>query len=120
MAQDLLVHAGKGVIGLHPQLHPGDVLDLDLGTVIGGPHHDLAELLLILQAVGQAHRIGELGARRGRFGTELAARNDHALGPDGLHDFRNRNAQMGQAVGFDPDAHGVVAGTQARSPGRYP
>jgi hypothetical protein len=76
-----VVHAGKGVVGLHAQFHPGDVFDFDLGTVRGGPDDDFAEFLGILQAVGQADRVGELGARRGRLGAELAARVPPRSGP---------------------------------------
>jgi len=110
------VHAGEGVVGLHPQFYPGDVLEFNLGTVFRGAHDDLTELLGILQAVGQAHGIGELSTRGGWLRAELAARDDHTLSTDGVHDLGHGNTQMGKAVGFDPDAHGVVAGTENVDP----
>ncbi len=88
------------------------MLDLDLGAVFLRTHHDLAEFLFGLQTVGQAHRIGELRSRRGRLGAELAPGHDHVLGPDGVHDLGNADAQVGQLVGLDPDAHGIIGGPQ--------
>ena len=55
--------------------------------------------------------VRELIARWSRLCTEFTTRHHHTLGTNGINDFRHRYTKMGQYVRLDPDAHGVVGGT---------
>ena len=108
----LVVDPRKGQIFFHTQFNPGNILYFDLGAALAGAHHDFTEFFFVLQPFGQTHRVCQFGARRGRLASQLAARHDHALGTNRVHYFGNGDPQLGQAVGLDPDPHGIIGGTQ--------
>jgi len=87
------------------------MLKFHLGSIRLGTNCDFAKFFLILQTLGHAHCVGELGTRRCRFSAELATRNNYALGTDRIHDFWNRYTQVRESVGLYPDTHRIVAGT---------
>ena len=74
--------------------------------------HDLPKCVRGIEALGKSHCVGEFRSGRGGFGTQFSSRYDHILLVDGLDDLRNRQSHFREAVGLDPDAHGIIRGSQ--------
>ena len=67
-----------------------------------GAEHDVAELLLGLEAALGAHGVGELLPRRHRLAADLAGGVHGVLRLDGVDDLRDGDAQLGQLVRAAP------------------
>ncbi len=104
--------AADGVVEHRPQLETRDVLEPDLRSVRVGADDDVAELLLVEQAPLRPNRVGVLRAGRRRRAADLAGRAQLVLLVDRVDDVGNRHAQARDAIGPEPDAHGVVAAAE--------
>ena len=75
-----------------------------------GADDDFAEFLGGHEAAGRLYGVGELGARwRGRP-ADLAGRDQDILLLDRRGNVRNGQAQLGQLIRLDPDAHRIFEG----------
>jgi len=108
----LAVEPALLAIVLGAKFDAGNIADAHDRAVWVGAQHDAAELLGALQATLRAHRVGELLAPRNRLGTNRSGRIDGVLRIDGVDDLRDRDVQLGQLVGLDPQPHRILAGTE--------
>jgi len=94
------------------ELDARDVAHAQHRAIRIGTHQDGAELLRIREPAGGAdvELVGGVVARRLR--PDAPERRDLVLRADGVHDVGRGQAERGQAVGLEPDAHGVVAGAE--------
>ena len=102
--------------------HQRIVLDTQLDArYVLDPHHtaaciltydDIAKLFRCNQPALCLHRIGEFLARRSRFATDLSGRIHRILRIDRTDYVGHRDAELGQHIGFEPDAHGVLSRTE--------
>ena len=83
-----------------------------LGTIWRRADDDFTKLIFVLQAIREAHRVGEFIAGGCGFCAKLATRYNHALATDGIDNFRNRYTQVSEAIGFDPDTHRIITGAE--------
>ena len=109
------VQAHVNLVVLAAQFNACDVLEQHLRTVRVGTHHDVAELLRCLEAPGRLYGVGKLGAGRCGFATDLSRRHQHVLLGDRPGDIRDCQAELGQLVRPDPDAHRVFRDTAAEN-----
>ena len=79
-------------------------------------HHDLAKFLGHHQAPLRTDGVGELLALGRRFSAHLARRVHGVLRFQRGDDLGNRYAQLGQLIGFHPNAHGVLAAEHLHAP----
>ena len=72
-------------------------------------HHDLSKLLGRSETALRANGVGEfLTFGHGRP-ADLSGRVHGVLRLDCAHDFRHRDRELGELIGLDPQAHGILA-----------
>ena len=64
------------------------------------------------QAPLRQHRVREFLARRHRVAAQLAGRVDGILGLQGARDLADRDVELRQRVGIDPEPDGVLRGAE--------
>src|SRR5204863_9367372 len=111
-AARLAVRATDLAIVERAELDAGDVAESDDRSVWIRSHRNPAKLLGRLQPPLRADGVTELLSGRHRLGADLAGRVDGALLLDGAHELGDREPELGQAIGLDPDPHRVVAGAE--------
>ena len=102
------VEAAFAVLRGGAEFDAGDVLDLEGGAVGIGADDDLAELGGRGQAALGLQVDLELGLVAGGAGADAADGGLHVLLLDGEDDVAGREVEAYEAVGVEPDAHGVV------------
>ena len=106
------VVAADRVVQHRAELEARHVLEEHLRAVGVAADDDVAELLLVEQAPLRLDGVGVLGPRHRGRPADLAGRGDLVLLVDGVHDVRDRDPELRDAVGPEPDAHGVVAAAE--------
>ncbi len=84
-----------------------NVLEVDHRTVGAGAHHDIAEGFGIIQPSLRDQGEGDLSGAVVRCGADGADGGLHILVADGRRNFVDADAEGGDAVGIEPDAHAV-------------
>ena len=108
-AARLAIDAGDLLIILRPQLDARNVLQAHDRAIRIRAHGNLAELFGCLQAALGAHHVSLLFALWRGFSADLSRRIDRALLLHGARNVGNGQSELGEQVGLDPDAHGVIA-----------
>src|SRR5207248_2209871 len=104
----LTTHPPTLAVDLRAEFDARDVPE-PYGRAVGiEAHDDVAELLGRDQAPLCPHGVGELLPLRRRLPAELAGRVYRVLLLDGTLQVGHRQAEPGDLIGLDPDAHGVV------------
>ncbi len=103
--------AGDGVV-LRAHLDAGNVLDAHDAAIGRGAHDNICEFFGRGQPALRADRIGELLSLGRRLTADLAGRVHRVLRLDGGDDLRYGDGESCQLIGFDPEAHGVLAGAE--------
>ncbi len=102
------VEAPRLVVGQGAQLDARHVPEAHHRALGVDAEHDRAELLGGLKPPLGAHRVGELLPRRRRLGPHAPSRVHRALLLHRPNEVGHGEAQAGQLVGLDPDAHRVL------------
>ena len=111
-AAGLAVRAADLLVVQCAELDARDVAKPDDRAVGIRPDGNRAELLFGLEASLRADGVGHVLTERRGIRADLAGGIDRALLQDGGAQIGNRETQPRQQVGLDPDAHGVVAGSE--------
>ena len=91
------------------ELDAGDVAQTHDGAAVGRrAHDDVAELRRIAQAADRVHLHLEGRAGRRRRLADLAGRDLDVLLGDGVLHVDGGDAELGQLVGIEPDAHRIA------------
>ena len=106
------VQAADLAVALRAELDARHVAHPYDRSVDVGAHDDVAEFLLGGEASLRAHRVGELLPRGHRLAADLAGRVHRVLLLQRVEDLAHRDAELGERVGVDPEAHGVVSGAE--------
>ena len=108
----LAVQLPANVVELRSQFDARHILQPHHRAVRILAHDDVAEFLLGDQPALGGDRVGEfLALGRGRP-ADLAGGIDGVLRVDGVDEVVDRDVELGQLVGLDPEAHGVLAGAE--------
>ena len=102
------VDARFGILVLRAQFDARDVADAKHGAVRIGPQHDPAELFRRRQRALGLNIHLELLVVADRPRADATDRRLNVLGLDRVDHVGRRQAEVGQALGVEPDAHGVV------------
>ena len=108
----LALEAALDIVILRAEFDARHVFEAEDGAVCIGPHHDLAEFLDRGEITLADHGVGEFLTGRDRFGPDFANGIDAVLLLDRVDDFLRGDVELGQLVGCDPNAHGILAGTE--------
>ncbi len=108
----LAFKAAIEVVGLCAELDAGDVPEVEDRAVGVGAQDDVAELLRGDEASLGADGVGELLTSGDRLAADLAGWVYGVLRLQGSADLRDGDAELGELVGLDPDAQGVLAGAE--------
>ncbi len=102
------VEAPRLVVREGPQLDARDVLESHDRPLGGDADHDGSELFGGDETPLGAHAVGELLARRRRLRAHASGGVDGVLLLQRAQEVGDRQAQLGQLVGLDPDPHRVL------------
>ena len=106
------VQAAFHAVGLGAEFDARDVAYPHHRAVWIGAYDDGTEFLRRLQPALGADGVSEFLPARYRLGADRAGRIDGVLRVDRVDDLGNRDVEFGQLVRIDPQAHGVLAGTE--------
>ncbi len=95
-------------VAVGAQLHGGDIVDANHGTVRQALENDVLEFLRRLEAAASRDRRIELLAAKLWQGTQLTGRDLYVLRLDGGDDVRCHQLVFDELVRIDPDAHGIA------------
>ena len=105
----LALEAALHIVVLRTKFDAGHVLEAEKGTIRIGPHHDVAELLGRGEITLADDGVGKFLPGGDRLGADFSHGIDAVLLFDRVDDFLRGDVELGQLVGGDPDAHGVLA-----------
>ena len=97
---------------LGSELNSSHILDANQRSIDARPHYDVFEIFLRHQPALSSDRIGKILTFGNRFRIDLARRVHRILRVNRGHDFRNRDVELRQFVGINPNAHRVLPGTE--------
>src|SRR5215203_5858051 len=103
------VEPAKRVVILRTELGSSHVLDPDNGSSARLTNDDVFEFFRCDQTAGRAESFSELLILRRRRSANFSRGSLKVLLFDGANDVGRREPQLGEAIGFDPDAHAVVS-----------
>lgn len=108
---------GDDVVDLGAKLDAGDVAEAEHGAVGIGADDDGAELFGGGEAALGHDGEGEFLTGGDGAAADLAGGVDAVLRLDGGDDLGDGDAEFGELVGLDPDAHGVLAAAEGLDAG---
>src|SRR5215207_5210077 len=103
------VEPAERVVILRTELGSSHILDPDNGSGTRLTNDDVFEFFRRDQTAGRAESFSELLILRRRRSTNFSCGSLKVLLFDGANDVGRREPQLGEAIGFDPDAHPVVS-----------
>ncbi len=109
---DLLLSSERRGVFAGAQLDARDVLEPRDGAVRRGANHDLTEFFRRAQPAARVDRDLIIDAGHGRRPANDARRHVEVLVLDGVDHVAGRQPAFGHLARIEPDAHGVVAGTE--------
>src|SRR5215217_2844962 len=102
------VEPAERIVILRTELGSSHILDPDNGSGTRLTNDDVFEFFRRDQTAGRAESFSELLILRCRRSANFSRGSLKVLLFDGANDVGRREPQLGEAIGFDPDAHAVV------------
>ena len=103
----LAIEADETVGGLGAEFNPAEVLDAEKAPLLGSSHDDLAELFRSCHAATCRDVELEIDIGCERCSTDATNGCLHVLGLDRIGHVLNGNAEAGEPLQIEPNAHGI-------------